>query len=253
MWFRTDATIQFNPPLFQSSFVPYTSINARSVTVWGEVDPDLIKKYLAPTPFEYVSNVFSVCVSDFANSTGFHGFFDCSFTIPVCYKGLYGGYTLFEYENDDFCIAAGREMWGYPKVYADISLTENLDKAVAIVKKRGREVIRMEVDLQRGQDLVTPDVTMAPGINLQTIPRGEAPGGILIQRVLKRDTSPDNDWRVSVNGEASMTLRFDGTNPLDEFSSAKILCGNYCRGEFRATNENGWAKVVDNIIWPEEF
>lgn len=249
-------------PLFQDPFVPYTCINERSVSVWAEVDPELIKKYLAPTPFEYVSNVFNISVTDFANTAiadasntiGFKGFFDVSFCVPVKYKDLYGSYTFFEYENDDFCIAAGREMWAYPKVYADIDVTESLEKVVGTAKKRGVEIVRLEVSRRYGQDLVPPQAIMSPNINLQVIPRGEAPGGVLIKRVLRRDTSPDYRGRISFTGEAAMTLRFDGTNPLDEFSSAKIICGTYSCGEFAATGEyNGWGHVVDNLVWPEEF
>ncbi len=240
-------------PLFQSPFVPYSCINARCVSVWAEVEPELIKKYLAPTPFEYVSNVFNIMISDYNNATGFRGFCDCSFVIPVCYKGLYGGYTIFEYENDDFCIAAGREMWGYPKVFGEINVTESIDKVVGTVRKRGKEVVRVEVDITPGQNLTAPKVALSPAINLVTIPRGEAPGGILLQRVVQRNTSPDCDWHTTILGEAALTLRFDGTHPFDEFASAKIICGDYTRGEFAATNENGWSRAIEDIIWPEEF
>lgn len=242
-------------PLFNDPLVPYACTNMRSVSVWAEIDEALIKRYLKPTPFEYVSNVFNISVSDYMNATNcFAGFYDCSFTIPVKYKDIYGSYTMFEYESGDYYVALGREAWGYPKVLADMKFTESVEKVTASVSKRGREFVYIEVDRKHGQELQAPKAVMYPHLLLQVIPRGEAPGGVLIKRVLKRDTSPDYRSRINITGNAALTLRFDGSNPLDEFSSAKVLCGTYSCGEYKATPEyNGWAHVVDTLVWPDEF
>ena len=53
---------------------------------------------------------------------------------------------MFEYEDKDYSIAAGRELWGYPKKYAKINLVEHTDKYVATAVKNGTEIIRMELD-----------------------------------------------------------------------------------------------------------
>ena len=41
-------------PLIPSPFVPYHCSDNRTATVYVEVEPEVIKKYLEPTPFEYV-------------------------------------------------------------------------------------------------------------------------------------------------------------------------------------------------------
>ncbi|MDO5115175.1 MAG: acetoacetate decarboxylase family protein [Synergistaceae bacterium] len=235
--------------LFRSPFVPYKCTNMRSLAVWAETDPDLIKKYLEPTPFEYVSNVFNISISDFMNADGFMGFYDCSFCIPVKYKDIYGAYTMFEYESEDFAIWAGRELWGYPKVYAEMNLVEGVDKVVATATKNGIEFVHLELDRRDLKDFTEPDVQMHPHLQLQVVPNCDGPG-IYLKRVMSRDTSPDYKGRVCLKGDAALTLRYDGRNPLDEFSSAKIIGAVYSCGEFNSTVENGWAKVVDILIKP---
>lgn len=240
--------IPIHSPFYRSPFVPYKCTNMRSVSVWAEVDPALIEKYLAVTPFEYISNLINVSITDFSNADGFKGFYDCSFCVPVKYKDICGAYTMFEYESEDFAIWAGRDLWGYPKTYADISLTEGVDKVVATASKGGKEFIRIEFDQHSGPAFSEPEVPLKPHLQLQVVPNCD--GGIFLKRVMMRDTGPDYVGRVHKLGATALTLRCDGRTPLDEFSSAKIICGTYDRGEFNATEENGWAKVLDVLVKP---
>lgn len=237
-------------PFYKSPFTPYKCTNFGSVSVYAEVEPELIKKYLEPTPFEYISSVFNISISDFSNTDGYGGFYDCSFVIPVKYKDLIGGYTMFEYESEDFAIAAGRELWGYPKEYAKMDFIDSTEKVLATASKRGKEFVRIEFTKNSVDKIEIPDVKLTPHLQVQVVPNAEGPG-VFLKRVLQRDTSPDYKSRIYMEGETTLTLKFDGKNPLDEFASAKIIGGTYTRGEWASTEENGWAKVVDTLIKPK--
>lgn len=66
---------------------------------------------------------------------------------PARFRDTVGGYFLFEYEDQDYSIAAGRELWGYPKKYADILMTEETGKVTAKAVKNKKETMRLELDL----------------------------------------------------------------------------------------------------------
>ena len=51
--------------------------------------------------------------------------------------------------NQEFTLAAGRELWGFPKFLADITIDEKPDRATCTVRHEGRDVI---------------EITSAPGL-----------------------------------------------------------------------------------------
>lgn len=238
--------VPVSSPLIPTPFVPYQCPDCRHVNVFGRVAPELIKKYLQYTPFEYVDNTVLLYISDFTN-TDVCSFWDCGLVIPARFRDTVGGYFLFEYEDQDYSIAAGRELWGYPKKYADISMTEETGRVTAKAVKNKTETMRLELDLTeeyRGAEIET---SFAPHLLLPTIPNGDRPG-IFSQRVMARDTNPDFSTREKKNYRAKATLRYAGSDPIDDFSSMEVLYGTYQVGEYFATEENGWARVLETIV-----
>ena len=240
-------------PLIPSPFVPYKCKNCRHVNVFARAEPELIKKYLEPTPFEYVDNTILLYISDFKNTDHTdgctHGFWDAGLVVPGKYKDTVGGVFLFEYEDVDWSIAAGRELWGYPKKYADISMQESLDKVVCSAVKDGIEIIHLELDLVNECKTEKPATKFAPHLLLHTFPNDIGPG-ILYQRVIGRDTNPDFVTKSLQTCNASMVLRNCGVDPLDEFASAEVICGTFQKGDYYATEENGWSFYLGTTIQP---
>ncbi len=241
--------IPIHAPLYRAPFVPYSCKNLRTVSVWMEVDPEMVKKYLVPTPFEYVTNLMHVSISDLSNADGFMGYSLCNIAFPVKYKGIEGGYTMFAYANEDFALWAGRDLWGYPRVLADIELVEGVDKVVATATKHGHEFIRIEFDAHKPAQGEEPKALLKPDLQLHVIPDGDRHGP-LIKRVMMRDTSPDYTPRIHKTGAAALTFQCDGRNPLDEFSNGKIVCATYDCGDFNGTEEHGWGKVLEVLVKP---
>ena len=238
--------VPLSSPLIPTPFVPYQCADCRHVNVFCRAEPDLIKKYLENTPFEYAGNTVLIYISDFTN-IDVCPFWDCGIVIQAKYKDIVGGYFLFEYEDQDYSIAAGRELWGYPKKYADISMVEESNKVTAKAIKNGRETIRLELDLTAEYMGALSSAPFVPHLLLHTVPNGDKPG-IFSQRVMTRDTTPDFQTRTIKSYEAKICLRNVGVDPLDEFASMEVLYGTYQVGEYFATEENGWAKVIDTII-----
>ncbi|WP_077602509.1 acetoacetate decarboxylase family protein [Oceanobacillus sojae] len=237
-------------PFFKSPSIPYFCKDLSSINIYCRTSPEIIKKYLEPTPFEYVSNNFIVNFGDYANGTS-ATYHDLGIIVPVKYKDLIGGYYLFEYEDLASSVSAGRELWGYPKKTADFKKEEKDGKTSVSVFREDAEIVHFEVDLNKKPRQELPVVPQYPHILLYTMPRHDGPG-ILTQKVLSRDSSPDFVTKKKVEGYADIKLsgyeNFPIIEPLDELNPVEVYGASYTIGDYAATHENGWAKVVDVII-----
>ena len=64
------------------------------------------------------------------NSTGFGDYTESGQVIPVSFQGRQGSYTHCMFLNDHPPIAAGRELWGFPKKLASPTLRTEIDVLV---------------------------------------------------------------------------------------------------------------------------
>jgi acetoacetate decarboxylase len=228
-------------PLYPDPFVPYECKNNRSLQAVCEVEEEIIRSYLKLTPFEYVDNKMIISITDFMNCDKVP-FMDCAFVVPVKYKETYGGYYLFEYENHDSAIAAGRELWGYPKKYATIKLERDRETIYGEVMRQGNKILSLSCNLKSAaSDFQGPKVV--PHLNIRCIPRPGGPGLEMMQ-IIERDTSPDFQLKEEHVVEMNVEINSTSQDPLADFIPTKVLGGSYIVGDFYATEENGWGKVI---------
>lgn len=229
-------------PLIPTPFVPYECKNNRMLFALCKGNEEQIKNYLAPTPFEYVSNDLLLSITDFMNCDKVP-FMDCAVAVPVKYQDTFGGYYLFEYENHDSAIAAGRELWGYPKKYADISLVKNGSVMHGKAVRQNKTVIELTCDLsQVASEQLMPVVT--PHLNIRMIPRADGKG-IEMMQLLSRDTSPDFQKKSEQWGQTSVSVTGLSTDPIDQLGPLQVMGGGFIIGDFYATEENGWGTVLE--------
>ncbi len=231
-------------PLIPDPFVPYhCPDNAMAYTVCrGEEEK--IRALLEPTYFEYVDDRYMVEISDFSNCDKVP-YMDAAIVLPVRYKDVLGGCYVFECENDDAAIAAGRDLWGYPKKYAKITLEAGSRGVVGSVVRRGETLCRIELDLDAPCE--TPSLRLTPHLNTHILPRSDGPG-ILMSRVIARDTSPDFETKSSVSCRARVELKSTREDPWDALGLVEVLGGGWIVGDFHATDENGWGRVLDTYM-----
>lgn len=232
-------------PLVPEPMVPYSCKNSRTVYVMCEVKEETVRKHLAPTPFEYVSNLCMIYVNNFLESPELP-YMDSGIIFTVKYKDMYGGYYMYEWEDNDVAIATGR-YWGYPKKYACMELEKNGDYVHGTTTRKGVRLIDIEVDLSKPVENVPSLPKTFPHLNLLTIPNPDGPG-IFSQRVTARDNSSTCKTLSNQYGEAKVTLQCSPNDPIGDFMPVKVLGGGYSVTDFLATMENGWAKVIDTLI-----
>jgi acetoacetate decarboxylase len=201
-----------------------------------------MKQIVSYTPFEFESNRFVVSISDFNNCTAFR-FMDVGILIPVKFRGLTGGFWAYEYEDNDESIAAGRELWGYPKKFATAKLEEKSSCVVGVVERRGVKLIEVELTMT-GEAI--PEVQTYPHLLLQVIPNADKPG-VFLKRVLARDTSPDFVTKSRKTGNATVSFGKLDSDPIYRLGPTKVLGGAFTIGDFHASEKHGWAKIISTV------
>lgn len=171
---------------------------------------------------------------------------DAGIIFTVKYKTKYGGYYMYEWEDNDVSIATGR-FWGYPKKYADIVLEKKGKYVYGKATRRGVKIIDIKLDLSKPLENIPKLHTTYPHLNILTIPRPDGPG-VLTQMITERDNSSTCTVLSNQFAEVEVNLDSSDNDPMGDFNPIKVLGGGYSVTDFLATMENGWAKIIDTLI-----
>lgn len=108
---------------------PYRFIDRQFLIITYRTDPDRLRSVI-PEPLEFTEPLVKFEFIRMPDSTGFGDYTECGQVIPVRFRGKEGGYSHAMYLNDGPPIFGGRELWGFPKKYAQPSLTVEKDTLV---------------------------------------------------------------------------------------------------------------------------
>jgi len=231
-------------PLVPHPFVPYEAKDQRILYAVCRGDEAAIRALLAPTPFDYVEDRFVVSVVDFTTCVKC-SFYDVAIVVPVRFGAMTGGHYVFEYEDNDAAIAAGRELWGYPKKYARIGMEEEGGRVAGWAERHGTRIVEVCVTPDEGAPM-PPALDILPHLNVKAVPAADGPGCALRQ-VIARDTSPDLVMKARTAGRAEVKIAPVPGCPLDLFTPLEVLGGVYATADFYATEQNGWGRVVATL------
>lgn len=236
---------------YQPGSQPYTCPGLRSLSVYCKGDPDQLEAALRPTPFTLAGDRFMISIADFGNCS-MGPFFDAGIVIPVTYKGNEGAHYLLEWEDQSWSIALGRELWGYPKRFADISLEYSETGAEARVEHRGETIIDLDVAFD---DNVRPEAWAGTRVfpHLQARAAGQ-PGGPSFDRfdIISRDTSKDFELLEARRGSATVAFGPSACHGTDPLTVVDVLGAEYTVGNYHASIENGIPSVIDSLASTNE-
>ena len=121
----------FAMPLTQPAYPPgpYRFCDREFLIIAYRTDPKKLRE-IVPEPLEVYSDIVKFEFIRMPNSTGFGDYTEAGQVIPVRFNGVKGNYTLNMFLNDHPPIAAGRELWGFPKKLAGPSLRVETDTLV---------------------------------------------------------------------------------------------------------------------------
>jgi acetoacetate decarboxylase len=114
-------------------------------------------------------------ITDYPDST-IGPYYEAATFIEVKYKGDSGNtrglYCNSMFVDSDIAMAAGREIWGFPKKYAEMQLKESKDKVIGTLKRKGSELIKATINLEEKVESMP-----VPEVPIITIRQFFEPGG----------------------------------------------------------------------------
>lgn len=229
-----------------SNYTP-TCRELKSLSVYVRGNRNQLEELLGPTPFVLNDDRFVVSVADFSNQSHF-SYFDAAILLPVRVNDTQGSTYYFEYEDNHETVASGREKWGYPKKYANISLSQTGQGAKGQVTLGGNTIFSVSLDFDESQDNTAwSDYKVFPHMQVRAISEIYGPSFTDFD-IIARDTSKDYELISRTFGKAHVELGKEiGINGLP-LEIVEVLGGEYSVGNFASTQKNGQAKVIASLI-----
>jgi len=233
--------IPVHAPLYDPSLT-YGSNQCEALTVLVESDAATLQELLEPTPFEFIVPYAWIEIVVLREAFGVRPFASGGVIIPAHHppSGLDGGYYAFCYIDTDEGLALGREPFGYPKKYADVTLTKTGTMAHGRIRC-DTAVIELETSLgTREQPSDLPP--RYPHLLLQVIPAAES-DGILLKRVLARNTADGSAFNEEYGTGAVQVEGGRSGNELAWLTNPTPLASSYAAGRFRSA----YARVLQTV------
>jgi acetoacetate decarboxylase len=124
---RTAFAMPLTSPAFPKG--PYRFVNREYLIISYRTDPEALAK-VVPEPLSFADPIVNFEFIRMPDSTGFGDYTESGQVIPVTFEGRRGNYTHAMYLNDGPPIYGGRELWGFPKKFAQPSLGVERDALV---------------------------------------------------------------------------------------------------------------------------
>jgi acetoacetate decarboxylase len=227
----------FYPPL------PATYRDVRSQLVFFEARPDAVAPFL-PNPLEPSPDGLCVASGIEVPFCSAYGPFNEAFLmLKARFMGEDGWYLPIIWHDGPAGIAAGREIYGAPKVYAAIDVDFDGQTMRTVATMRGLAVVTIESTLD---EPISRDAlpSLAPDWRLKVIPRADDPAPAIKQLV---DASGANsDVTVASAFRAHGTVTFHASPQSDFTALGPRAIGDafFSESSFR----EGYGRVVHDYL-----
>ena len=205
---------------------PY-QFEIESYSIFFKTDPKIIRllvpEPLTPAPNSNIHLYFAKCKG--TNQTIELDYYEVAFLIPVSFNDKNGSYISLMYLDKTPGILAGREIYGFNKVGADIRF-EGDDKNMVVTVSQSDTVI-IKASFVLGDPFVLPTQEMAY-INLKYIPSviKDAPPDVKQLTYTKTENSKMTQSRM---GSATLEFHSSKYNPLDKIPILGITGAVYTK------------------------
>src|SRR6202167_1091389 len=153
---------------------PYRFVNREFLVITYETDPELIRAGLPEPPEPIDQPLMHYERIKMPDSSGFGSYTESGLVIPARLDGKEVNFVSQMYLDDDPPIAAGREIWGFPKKYAHPkleivkdTLTGTLEYATQLV---AMGTMGYKAESMAGNGVATTNTLSKTQINLKIIP-----------------------------------------------------------------------------------
>ncbi len=219
----------FSMPLTSPAYPkgPYRFFDREFLVITYRTDAEKLRE-LVPEPLEVPEPLVKFEFIRMPDSTGFGDYTESGQVIPVQFGDVKGGYSHAMYLNDGPPIFGGRELWGFPKKYAQPTLEVDRDTLVGTLNYGPVRVATGTMGYKHASldhDTVL-DALAAPNFLLKIIPHVDGSPRICeLVRYELQDVELKGAWA----GPAALDLRPHALAPvadlpvLDVVSAVHIL------------------------------
>jgi len=227
----------FYPPL------PAVYRNVRFQFVFFHAEPAAVQAFL-PEPLQPAEDGLCVASGLEVPHCENYGPFEESFIVMKChFQDQTGFYCSHVFHNGPAGIAAGREIYGTPKVYAEMKVTRADRSMVTETSYGGAPVLTIASSVEAGAPRdAMPALT--PAWRLKIIPRADGPGPALKQLIDCSETTQDVEVHSAARGTGTVEL---GASPRCDLTPlAPLAYGDAFHMESSYTE--GYARVVYDYL-----
>lgn len=213
----------FAMPLTSPAFPrgPFRFVRREYMIITYETDMDLLRT-VVPEPLQVSEPHVKYEFIRMADSTGFGDYTESGQVIPVSFEGARGSYVHSMYLNDHPPIAAGRELWGFPKKLADPKLWVDTDALIGTLDYRSIKVATGTMGFKHktvDQDLVRQALAQ-PNFLLKIIPHVDGSPRICeLVRYFTTEVTVRGAW----TGPASLELHPHALAPVADLPIRRIV------------------------------
>ncbi len=215
-------TIPPDAPFYRP--LPAAYRNVRMQFVYFYADPRAVDEYL-PEPLEPDGDGMCVAGGIDIPDSHYGAFQESLLLLKARFRGETGFYCSHVFHNGPAGIAAGREVYGTPKVYSDVHLTIADALVVTDTRLEGRPVLTIQSATSEEFDGDMP--SLAPAWRLKIIPRADGPRPAIKQLIDCTDVTQDFVLRERHQGSGTIWLGDSGDldlRPLAPVRYGKAIC-----------------------------
>lgn len=237
----------FAMPLTSPAFPPgpYRFVNREYLIVTYETDLDALRA-VVPEPLQIGAPHVKYEFIRMPDSTGFGDYTESGQVIPVTLDGVAGGYVHAMYLDDHPPIAAGRELWGFPKKLAHPELHVDIDTLIGTLDYGPVRIATATMGFKHREvdhDLVLGALAQ-PNFLLKIIPHVDATPRICeLVRYYTTDVTLKGAW----TGPSSLELHPHSLAPVAELPVKRVISCLH----FIADLTLGLGEVVHDYLAPE--
>lgn len=234
----------FAMPLTSPAFPkgPYRFVDREYLIITYRTDKAALEAIL-PEPLTFDEPLVKYEFIRMPNSTGFGDYTESGQVIPVRFQGKEGNYTHAMFLNDGPPIYGGRELWGFPKKYAQPALGPDKDTLVGTLDYGSVRIATGTMGYKH-QALDTKAVAASlakPNYLLKIIPHVDGSARILeLVDYRLEDVTVKGAW----SGPAALDLHPHALAPVAELPVREIISAAHILADLTL----GLGKVVHDYL-----
>ena len=234
-----------NMPAF-SSYYPMPPARYRQAQfqyVFFQADPAAIDRVL-PACFEPVEDGLCAAIGiSIPWSANYGAFEESVLTVPCSYEGQMGYFTPVAFLNSRSSIPAGREIYGTPKVAADITVAMDERVMFTDTQVAGASVLSIRSTMHK-EATVEEMPVLQPAWRLKVIPRADGPGAEVMQLIDVSEVTTDVNVHICRAGDGVIECRPSPIYDLSDFMPRSYAGAYYVEMDYTER----YARIVKDFL-----